>query len=164
MKSPRSVLAVALLATVLLSGCATKERSARPTGASQATACPSTDPASYATQLRQQKARALASIPGAEPATASTDKNYVYTSQPVDITGPGSYTFRFGPVADDYNYPVSPASFGMGPAGRVPFSLKPSKDDAAHVVKETDGSRYLETTLEVSGDVRPCPGLVLFLY
>lgn len=93
---------------------------------------------------------------------------HLFSSQPVDVHAPGTYTFDFGPLDhDQFVYPP-PASHVHPPGPAVvhyfppdnPVSFEPTADPSI-VVK--DGTRYLRQPIALGGDVRPCTQLVVWL-
>lgn len=89
--------------------------------------------------------------------------DFAYRSQPQDISGPGTYTLTFGPVLPDFNFPSSPSAltydFPPDFAGQIGPALS-----EPHMVSRSDGTRYLEVSFEVRGNVPPCSGLVAWVY
>lgn len=121
-------------------------------------------------RLRADKKAAYQARPEyAGPGSNSGD--YAYPSQPVDIKGPGTYAFDFGPLDPDrfVNFPP-PVSDVQPPGPPIALhfppdysaSFRPTFDPKPSIVIK-NGARYLRQMIVVSGDVRPCNQLILWL-
>ena len=82
---------------------------------------------------------------------------YAYASRPVDVSGPGTYRFDFGPVSSDFVPSgfvyMLPPDFQVDNMPLGPLSLV-----------TVDGSKYLEGSISLGGKVPTCRGLVAWAY
>jgi hypothetical protein len=122
---------------------------------------PCTNDATWATtrgdSLRAMKAQAP-TLDGQVPVDAG---DWAYPSVAVDIPEDGTYTFDFGPLASDFNYPKSPS----GGSFDFPLDFKgrlSALGDARIVTRDTQ--RFFEVTFRVDMLAAPCAGLTLWFY
>ena len=124
--------------------------------------CTTVDPTRRKADLITQKAtRTSANSHGKAAANAG---GFAYASAPVDYRGPGPYTFQFGPLATDFNYPASPSGVTFDFPADFPGRIRPSSSHAAAIVADGKGERDFEVTFEISGDATACSNLVILLY
>lgn len=120
-------------------------------------------------RIRAEKKAAYQANPEYAALPGNNAGDYAYSSQPVDVPGPGTYTFDFGPLdPDQFTYVSGPVSRlhppGPGIVLYFPYDYPVIHSAAAEtsiVVK--DGARYLRQQIELSGEVRPCTQLVVWL-
>lgn len=86
--------------------------------------------------------------------------DWAYASAPVNVPGPGTYTFKFGPIADGLD---APTAFSIFPPDGFTGSIGPSENGAIKEATDPDGKRYLLVDLSVSGNVSPCDNFVAFI-
>ncbi len=167
MKGRISLAAVTLSTTIALSGCgATEQPNTGMVDGPPERACTNVDVAHQVEQIRRDKANVSATAQQGNGKPSANAGDYVYASQPVDIAGPGSYTFSFGPLAEDFRYPMSPSGLGFKVPGDYRGRLAPAagKSDEARIVLGPDGARYLEISFSLMGDTVSCSELTVFLF
>lgn len=87
---------------------------------------------------------------------------WAFASQPVDIAGPGDYTFRFGPLTAEFDYGKTVTSVAYVPPSDFAGQVTPLPKEDPSVVSD-GGQRYFQLTMHVGGAVVPCTGLVMFI-
>lgn len=121
-------------------------------------------------QLRAGKKAAFNDNPGYAQLPGNNAGDYAYPSQPVDIHGPGTYSFDFGPLGkgEFVNSPLpgsrtDPTAPGIelyfppdNPPRNFTFTAEPST-----VVK--NGARYIRQVIQIDDGMRPCTQLVVWL-
>lgn len=119
--------------------------------------------------LRAGKKAAFQHHPGYADLPGSNAGDYAYPSQPIDIHGPSTYTFDFGPLDQDqfFNSP-SPGSHAEPSAPNIALFAPPDYQVQLAPTTEPsivtkDGGRYLRQPIELTGDPRPCTQLVIWL-
>ncbi|KPM56567.1 hypothetical protein ACG83_01205 [Frankia sp. R43] len=94
-----------------------------------------------------------------EPQTTNSG-DYAYASLPIDLSGPGRYTLRFGPVDDFFDVPRIIPMVAFQQADD--FTGQVSHAGGLAMVTDPDGKRYLKTDVEIK-EVRPCTSFVMFI-
>jgi hypothetical protein len=161
-------VSLAILACVAVSGCggnrnpnasASVRIANAPTSAITDRPCTKVDVAQRLSKIRQDKV-------GLRPPTDGPVANagdWAFASGPVNIAGPGSYMFRFGPLTREFDLKVTVTGFHYIVPEDFPGELKPIASKGPHIVS-ADGSRYLEAVLEAHGNgLKPCNGLIVFI-
>jgi hypothetical protein len=87
--------------------------------------------------------------------------DFAYKSQPLDITGPGTYKSLFGPLADDFDYMRSPSAISIN----FPDDQGDYFDISPHAGQVTvvNGKRFLELPLEVSSFRKPYSAFTIWI-
>jgi hypothetical protein len=144
-----------LLTAMLTAACARSDDRRATSAAPNPTGnCSQLDPAARAAELRGQKQRNSVA-PDGSPANNRGD--WAYPSIPQNISGPGTYTFRFGPLADDFTLS---RGFVASPPPDFTGTVKPATEP--RIAVELNG-RFLEWMFEVGGTAG-CHAMVIVIY
>lgn len=164
----RSSIAISSLGMALLSGCGSGGEGVTVTAASVAESadpdspCTKTDVAARLAEIRAFKRDhktappEAASTPGVQDVTG----DYAYSSLPIDITGPGKYTIKFGPVDEGFDFPNIQKALDFQQA--ADFTARVEHAGNPEMVTDSDGKRYLRADVEIK-DVGPCTSFVMFV-
>ena len=87
--------------------------------------------------------------------------DFAYPSLPQDITLVGSYTLDFGPLAANFNYPVSPDAVSFEFPPDFAGSIRPT---GIPKIVTLDAQSFFEVGFQVSRLSAPCSGLVGWIY
>lgn len=157
-----TVIATSVAITMAVAGCGqgSENASVRPAATATAGACARLTAADISQKLEEYREykRSHETGPGGEKVANYGD--WAYASAPVNVTGPGTYTFRFGPLADGAD---APKVFSMFPSSGFLGSVGPSEKGVMREVSDADGKRYLLVDLAVFGKVVPCDSLIVFI-
>lgn len=96
--------------------------------------------------------------PGFLPGNAG---DWAFESMPIDVSSPGVYVLRFGPLPNTFHYPRSPSAFALSTPWDERFAITVS--GAARTVA-VDGLLYFEVPVSVSQFVAPYPDLTAWIY
>lgn len=108
-------------------------------------------------RLRADKA-ANARKGGRNPDNAG---DFAYQSSPIDITGPGDYPLTFGPVANLFDPPRSPAGLALNVPSDASFKYEMVN---APTVKVGSGGRFVTWTLRVISKDAAYPQFTMWIY
>lgn len=121
-------------------------------------------------QLRAGKKAAFDDKPGYAQLPGNNAGDYAYPSQPMDIPGPGTYAFDFGPLDQDqfvnsplpgsHTDPTAPGIELYFPPDNYPHNFTFTAEPSI-VVK--NGARYIRQVIEIDDGMRPCTQLVVWL-
>ncbi|EFC82040.1 hypothetical protein FrEUN1fDRAFT_4858 [Parafrankia sp. EUN1f] len=100
---------------------------------------------------------ASAGQPGAQIANPG---DHVYASLPIDITGPGKYTLKFGPVDEGFDYPKIQKALSFLPADDSTAQV--GHPDSIEMTTDPDGRRYLKAAVTIE-NISPCTSFVMFI-
>ncbi|CUU56082.1 hypothetical protein Ga0074812_106337 [Parafrankia irregularis] len=95
-----------------------------------------------------------------EPQTTNSG-DYAYASLPIDLTGPGRYTLRFGPVDDFFDVPR--IQMGVAFQQADDFTAQVHPVGRSEMTTDPDGKRYLKFDVQIE-NVSPCTSYVMFVY
>ncbi|WP_128422968.1 hypothetical protein [Frankia sp. EI5c] len=124
--------------------------------------CTTVDVPTKLAEMRVGKRELLATPPpiAGQPGTQIENAgDYAYASLPIDITGPGKYTIKVGPLDEGFDYPRNPTGFAFSTDG---FAGQARPTGKPEMITDSDGKEYLqlEITVENSG---PCKSFVMFV-
>jgi hypothetical protein len=92
--------------------------------------------------------------------------DWALASEPVDLTGPGLYVFRFTGIPADFDFRTKPGGFNLIRPNDFNGQLRPAADGGRGVVTDPDGSRIFELPLRLEdgpGRTTTCTGLIMFI-
>jgi hypothetical protein len=90
-----------------------------------------------------------------------TGRNWAYESEPVDITGNGTYFLDFGPVPPSFNYPSNPTGISFDWPSDSHFSEVPTTRPRTVTL---GGKRYLQIGFSVFQLSSPYRGYRAWIY
>lgn len=153
-------VAAPVAAMIAISGCGQGSEGAnvRPAAATESCARLSEVDISQKIEGYREYKRAHETAPGGE--RVANYGYWAYASAPVNVTGPGTYTFKFGPIVDEFDVPKA---FSVFPSDGFLGSIGPSESGEIKEIVDADGKRYLLADLSVFGDVTPCDSLIVFI-
>ncbi|WP_152991408.1 hypothetical protein [Frankia sp. R43] len=164
-----SSLGIALLAGPLLAGCGSGGEEGTVTAASVAQSgdpdapCTKVDVQARLAEMRASKRDLLATppaAPGQPDIQIGNPGDYAYASLPIDLTGPGRYTLKFGPVDEGFDYPRIQKSVAFLPADD--FAAQVETAHTTEMITDPDGKRYLKVDVTIK-NIDPCTSFVMFI-
>lgn len=94
------------------------------------------------------------------PTSTTVQTPFAYQSLPVDIAGPGTYTFTFGPLTQPFHWGIDP--FGLATYWPQDFNGSANPAGGPRVVS-LHGSTYVRLAVAVDSP-STCSGLTLWVY
>jgi hypothetical protein len=150
-----TVVVTAVVTYVTMSGSSPSSR----VGAQVLQACPA--PANWAsegTTLLQQQETSPST--NETPSGTVIQTPFAYPSMPVDVSGDGVYTFDFGPLKSNFNWPTDPFGFGLKSPDNFTGGIQQQLQSSPSVV-QINGSNYFQLHVDITNAA--CTGLILWI-